>query len=389
MRQAIISIPLSLCFAGLLAACGSDSNTENAAPTSSSLKLHTVANNLSSPVFLTSPPGDQTRLFVVEQGSTIKVLDRATGSVLSTFLTLTGITSGGERGLLGLAFDPNYNANGRFYVNYTDATGAITIARFVVSAPNPNVADPNSRFILVSIPHPTFANHNGGMLAFGPDGCLYAAVGDGGSSGDPSNNAQNLASRLGKILRIDPTTPGTACTSGTINPFVLSGGDQLVWSYGLRNPWRFSFDGDDLYIGDVGQNAREEINVSQGSNAGRGLNYGWRLMEGSSCFNPSTNCTNGTLTLPTLEYPHEKGACSVTGGYVYRGTAIPVIQGTYFYADFCAGFVRSFRFNNGSALEQTEWPLLASSSITSFGQDGLGELYILTTGGTVSRIVPN
>ncbi|TKB93618.1 MAG: PQQ-dependent sugar dehydrogenase [Nitrospira sp.] len=389
MRQAIISIPLSLCFAGLLSACGSDSNTENAAPTSSSLKLHTVANNLSSPVFLTSPPGDQTRLFVVEQGSTIKVLDRATGSVLSTFLTLTGITSGGERGLLGLAFDPNYNANGRFYVNYTDATGAITIARFVVSAPNPNVADPNSRFILVSIPHPTFANHNGGMLAFGPDGCLYAAVGDGGSSGDPSNNAQNLASRLGKILRIDPTTPGTACTSGTINPFVLSGGDQLVWSYGLRNPWRFSFDGDDLYIGDVGQNAREEINVSQGSNAGRGLNYGWRLMEGSSCFNPSTNCTNGTLTLPTLEYPHEKGACSVTGGYVYRGTAIPVIQGTYFYADFCAGFVRSFRFNNGSALEQTEWPLLASSSITSFGQDGLGELYILTTGGTVSRIVPN
>ena len=389
MRQAIISIPLSLCFAGLLAACGSDSNTENAAPTSSSLTLHTVANNLSSPVFLTSPPGDQTRLFVVEQGGTIKVLDRATGSVLSTFLTLTGITSGGERGLLGLAFDPNYNANGRFYINYTDATGAITIARFVVSASNPNVANQNSQVILASIPHPNFANHNGGMLAFGPDGCLYAAVGDGGSSGDPSNNAQNLASRLGKILRIDPTTPGTACTSGTVNPFVLSGGDQLVWSYGLRNPWRFSFDGDDLYIGDVGQNAREEINVSQGSNAGRGLNYGWRLMEGSSCFNPSTNCTNGTLTLPILEYPHEKGACSVTGGYVYRGTAIPVTQGTYFYADFCAGFVRSFRFNNGSALEQTEWPLLASSSITSFGQDGLGELYILTTGGTVSRIVPN
>ncbi|TKB61783.1 MAG: PQQ-dependent sugar dehydrogenase [Nitrospira sp.] len=389
MRQAIISIPLSLCFAGLLAACGSDSNTENAAPTSSSLTLHTVANNLSSPVFLTSPPGDQTRLFVVEQGGTIKVLDRATGSVLSTFLTLTGITSGGERGLLGLAFDPNYNANGRFYVNYTDATGAITIARFLVSSTNPNVADPNSRVILVSVPHPTFANHNGGMLAFGPDGCLYAAVGDGGGSGDPSNNAQDLTSRLGKILRIDPTTPGTACTSGTVNPFVLSGGDQLVWSYGLRNPWRFSFDGDDLYIGDVGQNAREEINLSQGSNAGRGLNYGWRLMEGSSCFNPSTNCTNGTLTLPTLEYPHENGACSVTGGYVYRGTAIPVIQGIYFYADFCAGFVRSFRFNNGSALEQTEWPLLAVASITSFGLDGLGELYILTNGGTVSRIVPN
>ncbi len=389
MRQTIVLMTLCLCITGLLTACGSDSNSGNAAPTSTSLKLQTVASNLSSPVLLTSPPGDQTRLFVVEQGGTIRILDRATGNVLSTFLTVTGITSGGERGLLGLAIDPNYNANGRFYVDYTDANGVITIARFVVSSTNPNVADPNSQVILISIPHPTFANHNGGMLAFGPDGCLYAAVGDGGSSGDPSNNAQNLRSRLGKILRIDPTTPGTACTSGTVNPFVLSGGDQLVWSYGLRNPWRFSFDGADLYIGDVGQEAREEINVSQGPNAGRGLNYGWRLMEGSACFNPSVNCNNGTLTLPILEYPHDNGACSVTGGYVYRGTAIPVIQGTYFYADFCAGFVRSFRFNNGSALEQTEWPLLASSSITSFGQDGLGELYILTRGGTVSRIVPN
>jgi glucose/arabinose dehydrogenase len=389
MRQTIVLMTLCLCITGLLTACGSDSNSGNAAPTSTSLQLQTVASNLSSPVLLTSPPGDQTRLFVVEQGGTIRILDRATGSVLSTFLTVTGITSGGERGLLGLAFDPNYNANGRFYVDYTDTNGVITIARFVVSSTNPNVADPNSQVILISIPHPTFANHNGGMLAFGPDGCLYAAVGDGGSSGDPSNNAQNLRSRLGKLLRIDPTTPGTACTSGTVNPFVLSGGDQLVWSYGLRNPWRFSFDGADLYIGDVGQEAREEINVSQGPNAGRGLNYGWRLMEGSACFNPSVNCNNGTLTLPILEYPHDNGACSVTGGYVYRGTAIPVIQGTYFYADFCAGFVRSFRFNNGSALEQTEWPLLASSSITSFGQDGLGELYILTRGGTVSRIVPN
>lgn len=391
MRQTILLMTLCLCITGLLTACGSDSTTGNATPTSTSLKLQTVASNLSSPVFLTTPPGDQTRLFVVEQGGTIRILDRATGNVLSTFLTVTGIASGGERGLLGLAFDPNYNANGQFYVHYTDANGAITIARFLRSSTNPNVANPNSQVILVSIPHPNFANHNGGMLAFGPDGCLYAAIGDGGGSGNPNNTAQNLASRLGKLLRIDPTTPGTACTSGTVNPFVLSGGDQLVWSYGLRNPWRFSFDGADLYIGDVGQNAREEINVSQGPNAGRGLNYGWRLMEGPLCFNPTTNCNNGGLALPVLDYPHTNNPCaaSVTGGYVYRGTAIPAIQGTYFYADFCAGFVRSFRFNNGSALEQTEWPLLASSSITSFGQDGLGELYILTQGGTVSRIVPN
>jgi len=388
MRQGIVRITLCVGFVSLLAACGSDSDTQNTVPTPTSLKLQIVANNLSSPVFLTTPPGDQTRLFLVEQGGTIKVLDRVAGTVLATFLTVSGITTGEERGLLGLAFDPNYNTNGRFYVHYTDATGAITIARFLVSAANANLADPNSRVILVSIPHPTFANHNGGMLAFGPDGCLYAAIGDGGSSGDPNNHAQNLASRLGKILRLDPST-GAACTSITINPFVLSGGDQLVWSFGLRNPWRFSFDGADLYIGDVGQDAREEINVSVGPNAGRGLNYGWRLMEGSACFNPATNCNNGTLTLPIVDYTHDNGACSVTGGYVYRGQALPTFQGTYFYADFCAGFVRSFRFNNGSAIEQTEWPLLAASSITSFGQDGSGELYILTKGGTVSRIIPN
>lgn len=388
MRTLVTKITLCACLISLLAACGSDDDTQNTGPTSTTLKLQPLARNLSSPVFLTAPPGNTNRLFVVEQGGTIKVLDRTSGTELGTFLTLTGITSGGEQGLLGLAFDPNYNANGRFYIHYTDANGAITIARFVVSPTNPNVADPNSRVILVSIPHPTFANHNGGMLAFGPDGCLYAGVGDGGGAGDPNNNAQNRSSRLGKLLRIDPTT-GTACSSGTVNPFVLSGGDQLVWSSGLRNPWRFSFDGDDLYIGDVGQGAREEINVSQGPNAGRGLNYGWRLMEGSACFNPSTNCNSGGLTSPVLDYTHDNGACSVTGGYVYRGQAAPAIQGTYFYADFCAGFVRSFRFTGGSAVERTEWPLLKTPSITSFGQDGLGELYTIAQGGTVSRIVPN
>jgi glucose/arabinose dehydrogenase len=377
----------TLCFISLLTACGGEGDTQDSTTASTTLKLQTVVNNLNSPVFLTAPRGDANRLFVLEQGGTIRVLDRVTGSVLSTFLTLTGITSGGERGLLGLAFDPNYNTNGRFYTHYTDANGAITIARFSVSSTDANIADPTSQAILVSIPHPTFANHNGGMLTFGPDGCLYAAVGDGGSSGDPNNNAQNLASRLGKLLRIDPTT-GAACTGGTLNPF-LSGGDQLVWSYGLRNPWRFSFDGGDLYIGDVGQGTREEINVSQGPHAGRGLNYGWRLMEGSACFNPSSNCNNGGLTLPILDYTHDNGACSVTGGYVYRGQAIPAVQGTYFYADFCAGFVRSFRFNSGSAVDQIEWPLLAAPSITSFGQDGLNEIYITTQGGNVFRIVPN
>lgn len=389
MTTLILRMTLCVCLTGLFAACGEEGDTQDTTPSSTALKLQPISSNLSAPVFLTAPRGDVNRLFVVEQGGTIKVLDRPTGSQLSTFLTLTGITSGGERGLLGLAFDPNYSANGRFYVHYTDANGAITISRFLVSASDANVADSTSQVILVSIPHPTFTNHNGGMLAFGPDGCLYAGVGDGGGSGDPNNNAQSLASSLGKILRIDPATPGAACTSGGVNPFVLTGGNQLVWSYGLRNPWRFAFDGDNLYIADVGQATREEINVSPGPNAGRGLNYGWRLMEGSACFDPATNCNSGGLTLPVIEYLHDNGACSVIGGFVYRGPAAPAIQGTYFYADFCAGFVRSFRFSNGLALERTDWPLLAAPSITSFGQDGLNELYILTQGGTVSRIVPN
>lgn len=385
----ILRTILCLCLTGLLAACGSESETQNTTPTLTSLKLQPISSSLNSPVFLTAPRGDANRLFVVQQGGTIRILDRTTGSQLSTFLTLTDIIRGGERGLLGLAFDPNYNANGRFYVFYTDPSGSITISRFLASASDANVADSTSEVVLITIPHPNFANHNGGMLAFGPDGCLYAGVGDGGSSGDPNNHGQSLGSGLGKILRIDPTTPGAACTGGGVNPFVLTGGNPLAWSYGLRNPWRFAFDGDNLYIADVGQAAREEINVSTGPNAGRGLNYGWRLMEGSACFNPTTNCNSGGLTLPILEYAHENGACSVTGGFVYRGSAAPAIQGTYFYADFCAGFVRSFRFNNGSAIERTEWPLLASSSVTSFGQDGVNELYILTQSGTVSRIVPN
>lgn len=388
MRLFIMQMIQFMCLTGLLVACNSDSTTRDSPSAPTSLKLQMVASDLTAPVFLTAPPGDLSRLFVVEQSGRIKILERATGARIGTFLTLTGITNGGEQGLLGLAFDPQYQSNGRFFVYYTDATGTMTIARFLVSATNPNVADPASQTILVAIPHPTFDNHNGGMVAFGPDGCLYAGIGDGGSAGDPNNNAQYLPSRLGKLLRIDPST-GTACTSRTLNPFISSLGHPLVWSYGLRNPWRFSFDDDDLYIGDVGQGAREEINVSRGPHAGRGLNYGWRLMEGTACFNPTTNCDTGTLTLPILEYTHDKGACSVIGGYVYRGRTIPPLQGTYFYADFCAGFVRSFRFSNGTAVQQTDWPLLASSRISSFGQDGLGELYLTTLTGTVFRIVPN
>ena len=270
-------------------------------PAATSLALQLVTANLSSPVFMTAVPGDGTRLFIVEQGGTIRIFDVVGGSLLPTpFLTIL-VAGGGERGLLGMAFDPGYGANGRVYVFYTNTNGDIVIARYQRSLVNPNLADPATAVILQTIPHPTFTNHNGGMLAFGPDGCLYAGVGDGGSGGDPNNNGQNSFSRLGKLLRLNPDT-GSACNSVPINPFLLGGGAQEVWSLGLRNPWRLSFDRQtgDLYIADVGQNAREEINVSLAPNAGRQSNYGWRLMEGFLCFNPSINCNPGGLTLPVV-----------------------------------------------------------------------------------------
>ena len=290
-----------------------------------------------------------------------------------------------------MAFDPQYAANRQFYIFYTNTTGDIVIARYLRNATDPNLATASSATTLLTVPHSTFSNHNGGMLAFGPDGCLYAGIGDGGDAGDPNNNGQNRSSLLGKLLRLNPDTGG-ACSNVIINPFILVGGAQQVWSLGLRNPWRFSFDRitADLYIGDVGQDAREEIDVAVAPNAGRQANYGWRLMEGFLCFNPSMNCNSGGLTLPVLDYPHLSGACAVTGGYVYRGS-VTDLRGTYFYGDFCAGFVRSFRYQNGQPIEQTEWPLLSppGDSITSFGQDAGGELYVMTQGGGLFKFIPN
>lgn len=384
-----------------LSACngGSDSGTVGSNPLPSPLQppstavtLQPITMRLSAPVFLTAPASDTTRLFIVEQGGAIKVFDVATGALLSTpFLNLSdSISSGGERGLLGMAFDPGYQSNGRFYVYYTDANGDLVIARYLASSATANVADPSSSVILRRIAHPTFSNHNGGMLAFGPDGCLYAGPGDGGGGGDPNNNAQNTASLLGKILRLDPST-GNACTNGIANPFAIAGGAPEVWSVGLRNPWRFSFDRQtgDLYIGDVGQNSREEVNVSLAPQAGRQANYGWRLMEGFLCFNPASNCNPGGLALPVLDYDQSGGACSIIGGYVYRGTAIPALNGTYFYADLCTGFVRSFRYRNAQVTDQIEWSTLSPGpSITSFGEDAQGELYIMTLNGALWRIAP-
>ena len=363
---------------------------------SNSLRLQALSSVLTAPVFLTAVPGDLNRLFVVEQGGLIKILNSLNGTPnANPFLDVSGlitsdVPTGGERGLLGMVFDPNIS--GRFFIYYADTNGDIVIARYLVSSSNANLADPSTAFILKTINHRANSNNYGGMLAFGPDGCLYAGTGDGGGSGDPANNAQTTTSLLGKILRLDPNT-GNACTLVTTNPFANGGGAAEVWSLGLRNPWRFSFDRTtgDLYIGDVGQSQREEVDAVLAPSAGRQINFGWRIMEGFLCFNPPSGCNTSGLTLPILDYTHDDGACSIIGGYVYRGTLNPAATGRYFYADFCAGFVRSFQLQNGQPGSQNSWPLLSppGNQITSFGEDARGELYLMTLAGGLFHIVAN
>jgi glucose/arabinose dehydrogenase len=349
-------------------------------------RLQEIVTGLSAPLYLTSPPADAARLFVVEKTGTIRIIK---DGVLLTdpFLDLSSrVSSVGEQGLLGLAFDPDYATSGRFIVHFTDLAGNTTLARFQVSA-NPDVADPTSELVILTADQP-FSNHNGGQVAFGPDGFLYLGLGDGGGSGDPDNRGQDLSDMLGSILRIDVRSTGPY-TVPADNPFVQSTAPE-VWSYGLRNPWRFSFDRStgDLYVADVGEGLWEEINVSTAADgSGKGVNYGWNIMEGSHCFRES-GCDQTGLTLPVFEYSHDEG-CSITGGYVYRGTAIPALQGHYFYADYCQGWVRSLRYA-GAVTDQTEWPSLTPGGpVLSFGEDAAGELYVLDQEGRVSKVVPD
>jgi len=385
------------CIAGLgtffltvmTAGCGSPPGSDPADPPAElAVRLKEVARGLDAPLFLTSPPGDPARAFVVEQGGRIRII-RNDVLLPTPFLDISSrIASGGERGLLGLAFHPQYATNGRFVVYYTNTAGDIRIASYKVSA-NPEVADPASEQLLLAVPHPSFSNHNGGMVTFGPDGRLYAGIGDGGSGGDPNGNGQNRNTLLAKLVRLDVNAAGQASVPSD-NPFVgQSGMRPEIWSYGLRNPWRFSFDRltGDLYIGDVGQNAREEIDVSRGpSNMGRGLDFGWNIMEGTSCFSPSSGCNRTGLTLPVLDYGHGDG-CSVTGGYVYRGSLLPALRGMYFYGDYCSGWVRSFVLSGGQVAQRLDWAALRpGGQITSFGEDAAGELYIIVASGSVFRI---
>ncbi|MHB1327727.1 MAG: PQQ-dependent sugar dehydrogenase [Gemmatimonadales bacterium] len=382
-----MNIP-GIVFVSLLAAnltgCSDSSGPDDPPDPGTGLALEDVG-TFSFPILLTAPPGDS-RLFVVQKGGTIRVVKN--GATLATpFLNLAGrISTGGEQGLLGMAFHPSYASNGLFVVNYTDTGGDTRISLFRVGS-DPNVADPNSEQVILEVDQP-FTNHNGGMLAFGPqDGRLYIGLGDGGSGGDPQNHAQRRNSLLGKMLRLGVSTSGQVSVPSD-NPFVGESGTRPeIWSLGLRNPWRFSFDRQtgDLYIADVGQDAWEEINVTSGSGS-RGANYGWKIMEGTNCYQASS-CNQTGLTLPVVEYPRADG-CSVTGGFIYRGTGIPDLAGTYFYGDYCGGWVRSFRWSGSSATERQDWADLApGGSLVSFGEDAAGELYVISQNGRVARIV--
>ncbi len=359
-------------------------------PSPSGYQALFVQGGFSAPVLVAAPPGDTTRLFVVEKTGTIRIMTRAGVLRPRPFLDVSSrVSTGSEQGLLGLAFHPSYATNGRFYVDYTDRSGDTRLIEFLVSS-NPDSASATEKEILF-VDQP-YANHNGGHLEFGPDGKLYFGLGDGGSGGDPGGNGQNLGALLGKILRLD-VDAGSPYAVPSDNPFVgRAGARGEVWSYGLRNPWRFSFDADngDMMIGDVGQDAWEEVDYEPAGQGGR--NYGWNRMEGTHCFPPGSSCNPSGLTMPVAEYDHRAG-CSLTGGYVYRGVDLPELRGTYFYGDYCTGIVRSLRIMGGHASQELDWTSAlrtraggAMDGLSSFGVDGRGELYLVLLGGEVYRL---
>jgi glucose/arabinose dehydrogenase len=341
--------------------------------------LTNIVSGLDQPLGLTHA-GD-TRLFITLQRGRIVIWD-GTRILPTPFLDVISLVSCcGERGLLGLAFHPQYATNGFFFVYYTRSSdGDIVIARYHVSS-DPNRADPASATILLTLEHTQFGNHNGGQLQFGPDGYLYAGTGDGGSGGDPSNRAQNLADPLGKLLRLD--VDAAAPFIPPSNPFAAStSARREIWAFGLRNPWRFSFDREtgDLFIADVGQNMWEEIDFQPRASLG-GENYGWRRMEGNHCFNPPSGCSDPSFIAPILEYSHNDGSCSVTGGYRYRGVRMPSLRGAYVYGDYCTGKIW-MGTQSGSAWT-SRLLLQTSMDITSFGEDLNGELYVIDGRGGV------
>lgn len=360
---------------------------------------------LNFPVAITNAGDGSGRLFIVEQAGKIQVWN---GSQLHTFLDVTTLTDfdNGERGLLSVAFSPNYASNGTFWIYYTNTNGDITIARYKVSGGDPDTADDASGQVILTIPHPTYANHNGGQLQFGADGFLYLGTGDGGSGGDPNGNGQNLNTLLAKIIRIDPVVSGGPpyYNIPASNPYVgVPGTRPEIWAYGVRNPWRFSFDrqSHDLWIGDVGQNCWEEVDRQPASSTG-GENYGWSVKEGRHCYKPSDGCTPPTgacnfgvdsANPATFEYshagnPNPNNCNAITGGYVYRGSMLPSLAATYIYGEYCGGTVWNLTFNSGTGTWQSAMLFDTDFLISSFGEGESGELYFADlAGGTIYKLV--
>ena len=368
-----------------------------------------IAEGYAKPVYICQPPGDNDRLFVLEQKGVIKIIKNGK-KVRKPYADLRNrihnpIKPGDERGLLGMAFHPDFQSNGFVFLNYTDEDDHTIVSRFSVSD-NPDKLNTDTEKVLIKLKQP-FSNHNGGHMVFGPDGYLYISLGDGGKWGDPYDNAQNLETLFGSILRIDVDNGDTYAIPGN-NPFVdVENAKGEIWLYGLRNVWRFSFDREngDVYLGDVGQDMWEEINFISAKEAG-GQNFGWRVMEANHCYNPPEDCEQ-TGILPIYEYPNDANymkvltgmdepnvdGCSVTGGYVYRGENIPGLQGTYFFADYCSGNIWTFKEVDGKAIEfknRTEEISLGGGEFTnyisSFGEDNNGELYIVDYNGIIFKL---
>jgi glucose/arabinose dehydrogenase len=354
----------------------------------SKIALEQVAHGLRRPVLLTVAPNDaRRRLFIVEQRGTIRFLENGKRSD-KTFLSIAGLSTGNEQGLLGLAFHPAFATNGKLYVHYTTRDKASHIDEYQVSASDPDAVDMTTRRELLVVAQP-YSNHNGGHLEFGPDGKLYTGLGDGGSANDPERNGQNPRTLLSKILRLD-------VDAAVAKPEIVH--------MGLRNPWRFSFDRKtgDLFIGDVGQNLWEYVFAVAGDDRTQ-HNFGWNVLEGSHCFDAASGgnkktCDKTGFTLPIAEYGHDAG-CSITGGVVYRGKALPALDGRYFYADYCTGLLRSLVWTRGAVREHWSWkPALASghvfdkqgelTQISSFGVDHDGELYVVTLTGSIYKLAP-
>ena len=352
-------------------------------PLVAAIKLVPIASGLTNPVMVVHAGDSSRRLFALEQAGTVRVL-HAGASTTSVFLDVRDrVLAGGERGLLGLAFHPLYMFNGRFFIYYTRRPdGAIVVAEYQTTL-DPDVAS-RSETVLLTVPHPVNANHNGGMLTFGPGGYLYIGVGDGGSANDPPNNAQNIEVLLGKILRLNvdkaDAAAGTPYSAPASNPFVGKGGRDEIFAFGFRNPWRFSFDrrNGQQWVGDVGQDRFEEVDTPIMA----GGNYGWRVYEGANCTNNDfTLCAPGRFILPIFDYPHSNGRCSITGGYVYRGPGNALPDGTYIYADYCTGEIFAWDGRSQRVL------INAGGPVSSFGEDEDGELYVVTLDGTISKVV--